>query len=97
MCVRIPYLEAKPIIRFAPEQTPTRIFRRETDGAERAMRVAYTPIIITPRVAQLPAVTTGGAFENLAGFEIDWRLPEMGSSDFDGHLVWLTDRQPRRQ
>jgi hypothetical protein len=33
-----------------------------------AIRIAYTPIIITPQVAAMPSLTTGSPFENLSGF-----------------------------
>jgi hypothetical protein len=96
MCIRIPRSEAKPTIRFEPAKMPARIFTRERDGKSQAMSVAYTPTIITPRAIQLPSLTTGVPFENLNGFEVDWKLPPLGPLAFDGTLLWINDRQPRR-
>jgi len=96
MCIRIPRSEAKSTIRFEPAKMPARIFTRERDGKSQAMSVAYTPTIITPRAIQLPSLTTGVPFENLNGFEVDWKLPPLGPLAFDGTLLWINDRQPRR-
>lgn len=96
MCIRLPRHEPRPTVRFAPEHLPSRVFESLADGKTEIMQVAYTPAIVTPRAVQLPSLTTGLPFENIAGFRVDWRMPPMGPPRFGDHLVWLTDRQPRR-
>jgi hypothetical protein len=89
MCIRIPRRQPKPVIRFAPEQPPSRLFHREGDAKTEVMPVAYTPIIVTPNLVQFPALTTGLAMDRLAGFEVEWRLPPLSPT------VLLQDRQTR--
>lgn len=92
MCIRIPWHVPKPTIRFEPAEALHQVFHRKgVPNSEIQLPVAYTPIIITPNVIQLPSLTTGLAWDHMAGFEIEWRLPPLSKT------VLLADRQARRR